>query len=500
MKAKRILAFALVLAVSFSALLCIPAQAANIKTTPEVPVVYVHGFMGCSLYGGLDTGAPHQIFSPTEEKITATVEAAILPVTEFLAHADWDKFVDDAGPVMYGLLGETFCDTNGDPLPGTGVDWEYPSKEEINSRTETTFTYDWRLSPVLLGQQLADYIDYVLECTGSDKVALICHSYGNCVGMAYVAQYGVSKLDCFVFNASAFYGETYTGKLLSGQLHISGKMLLNYLKSSAFYNNDGGAALCDLLELLFVADSVEDIANDGIDKVGDKIARDVLAPWFAGYCSIWAMVPDEYYEASREYIFNNLFADTDYSGLEAKLDEFDRVVRSRRDEILDEIETINHGVVARYNLQMAPVAAGCDAISDNTIDTKYASFGATCCNYGETLPSGYKQAALTDVNYISPDNMIDASTCRFPTKTWFVKDMPHDHDYGDIEELFYRIIANDGYDVNTDPDYPQWLVYNDDTEHVSAYATAPVVEQSIILRILDFFKMIREWFLAFIGF
>ncbi|MBQ3888778.1 MAG: alpha/beta hydrolase, partial [Clostridia bacterium] len=245
MKASKSLAVLLAVLMLCGALFCVPASAVSSK--PKVPVIYVHGFMGVSLYGGLNTDAPYQIFGPTSDKIKNTVTGALLPATDFLLHADWEKLVDDATPVMQNLLGDSYCDENGDPAPNTGVKWEYPSPEVVRSSVSTEFEYDWRLSPIELGQRLARYIDYVCDCTGSDKVSLICHSYGNCVAMGYVAQYGVGKLDGMVYNASAFLGETYTGELFSGNLVVGGPMFMNFLRSNAFFNNDGGKALCDML-------------------------------------------------------------------------------------------------------------------------------------------------------------------------------------------------------------------------------------------------------------
>lgn len=95
--------------------------------------------------------------------------------------------------------------------------------------------------------------------------------------------------------------------------------------------------------------------------------------------------------------------------------------------------------------------------------------------------------------------MIDASTCRYPDKTWFIKDMKHSADYGDIDRLFYRIIANDDYDIYTDEEYPQYLVFDTETQHISALNDETAPQRSLILQILDFFKLIKKFFLMFIA-
>ena len=82
-------------------------------------------------------------------------------------------------------------------------------------------------------------------------------------------------------------------------------------------------------------------------------------------------------------------------------------------------------IVAGYDIQRTPLVESMDNDSDGTVDTMYASAGATVALRGETLGDGYKQKVDCGHNHLSPDGRIDASTCILPENTWFIKGMLH---------------------------------------------------------------------------
>jgi hypothetical protein len=77
---------------------------------------------------------------------------------------------------------------------------------------------------------------------------------------------------------------------------------------------------------------------------------------------------------------------------------------------------------------------------------------------GETLPDDYTQARFPDTRYISPDRMIDASTCALPECTWFIKDMLHSTTHDGHDE-FYKVLFNSDLQltVNDMSEYPQFM-------------------------------------------
>ena len=104
-----------------------------------------------------------------------------------------------------------------------------------------------------------------------------------------------------------------------------------------------------------------------------------------------------------------------------------------------------------------PVFADCKPTSDGIAETEYTSFGATVADFGKTLSADYI-ASISEVNkkFLSPDNMIDASTCALPEKTWFIKNSYHDHFPASIDKLIEAILTTD-IDVFSNELYPQFL-------------------------------------------
>ena len=88
--------------------------------------------------------------------------------------------------------------------------------------------------------------------------------------------------------------------------------------------------------------------------------------------------------------------------------------------------------------------------------------GATAMDVGKTFSKKYlKQAAENGTdNFISPDSQIDASTCFLPERTWFIKNIYHKDFPNVVDGLFNEIINNEDFTVNSDENYPQYLVYN----------------------------------------
>lgn len=98
-----------------------------------------------------------------------------------------------------------------------------------------------------------------------------------------------------------------------------------------------------------------------------------------------------------------------------------------------------------------------DNDSDGTVDTMYASAGATVALRGETLGDGYKQKVDCGHNHLSPDGRIDASTCILPENTWFIKGMLHANCHDGIMKMYNRLMfSDDNMNVFSDPLYTQF--------------------------------------------
>jgi hypothetical protein len=73
---------------------------------------------------------------------------------------------------------------------------------------------------------------------------------------------------------------------------------------------------------------------------------------------------------------------------------------------------------------------------------------------------------------MSPEWNIDASTCAFPFRTWFIKGLSHTKNTGEYNAFSNRIIYED-LDVFSDPSRPQYLIMTGEDANTMEILTAP---------------------------
>ena len=134
--------------------------------------------------------------------------------------------------------------------------------------------------------------------------------------------------------------------------------------------------------------------------------------------------------------------------------------------LVSSICVISNAVLLRANFPNVPIIESHYENSDFVVDVKYASLGATAADYDKTFPADYVQAVPGEINYISPDRVIDASTCAFPEKTWFIKNTTHLNNYTEDPDsvfgFFDWLFAADGASSVQNETYPQFLVEKPD--------------------------------------
>ena len=196
--------------------------------------------------------------------------------------------------------------------------------------------------------------------------------------------------------------------------------------------------------------------------------QEALIPIFGTLPGLWSLVPEEYFnEAVR---FMNV---PEEGGLHDKIFAY----RNAMANIADNLKAAkNDGVkiclICGYNVQRTPLVTLWQSTSDGTVDTKYASLGATCGNVKEPLDDGYLNT-LDQRDYLSPDNMIDASTCAIPDSTWFVRDWLHCNGNAGIDRLFDLVMRSDEVSVTAFDNFPQFLEADDDADSVRPVTGAP---------------------------
>lgn len=481
-----ILALMLAVIPSFSAV----AASSEISYNVSCPTIMVHGFMASDVYKNRGTDAQEVIFPMSSDLVLNLVKDCIPALADFLITKNWDKLGETVTPIARSYFEDIMLDNDGETKDNSGVVFEYPSPETIGKTSVIEFSYDWRIDPTVVASQLNDFIDYVLECSGADKVSLVGHSFGGVIMTSYLAIYGYEKIHGVIFNSTAIYGETYTGELLSGQITLSKDSVNEYLRytldQTEYEKMVGG--LIDILTAAGIYDVLLPLTDEILLNLSDYIIPGVVAPVFGGWLSVWAMVPDEYMASSMDYVFNEVYKDNgaEHSGLVEKIERYNELVRKNKTEVIKETEkNCRVGVYTRYGYSSILATPSWQNISDGTIDTKYASFGATTSKYGETLSDAY--LAKVEGKFVSPDKTVDASTCLFPEKTWFIKYLKHAANYRNLDELTKAILfADEPVTVDSYEAYPRYMIYDPAAGIVRAETendNIPVYTQSTFLKI-----------------
>ena len=188
--------------------------------------------------------------------------------------------------------------------------------------------------------------------------------------------------------------------------------------------------------------------------------RIVLAVY--GTCpGFWTMVRDDYYEKAKQVVFEGK---AKYAKLIEKIDWYHYNVFQKFPQTLKKCKQqgMKVAVIAKYNIQLAPLFKDCMKQADNLVELETASYGATCADIKQLLPDSYinAQEKAGKGKYISPDLKVDASTCLFPDYTWFIKDLPHDVFPNSVNELIMKIFhSKEQFTVDSDEQFSQYLQY-----------------------------------------
>ena len=366
-------------------------------------------------------------------------------------------------------------------------------EEDHTGEMAAWYAFDWRGDPFDEAEKLDAYIDLVLAKTGAEKVNLVAISGSGQIAMAYLARYPAAigaKLASVVFNISLHNGNTAFGQLATGKMRTD-SLSLGYTQLFAMMDmpdiqNQFAAPLKWLYET-GVLDIVASAFNVVTAVLKTDFYNDVLIPYIFTLPNMWNYVPTEYYEEAK----NALFADKpEYADF---LDRSDRYhdVMVESDHILQEAaKKIKVALWAGYGMPLMPFGNKTDVQSDSFVDTRYASNGATCADLDCPFPCWYKQKeACCDGSHVSPDRMIDASTCALPDQTWFSKNEYHQEERN-YSGWYQWFLETDNVSVFEDERYPQFM------EMVTLHNYEPVKAKEItflgILKDIGYF-LLKVW-------
>lgn len=450
------------------------AFAAKVCDCPVSPVIYIRGF-GEELYLNPESEDRTEALSLSLDAVLAGAPDLLYGVVAKAAAGDYDPLLLAVEKIADGIIGNIVCDQNGDSKYDVGVKPRELPTEDNHQYTsysgaveydgmpdaEYDFHYDWRLDPMDNARLLKDFADHIRELTGHKKVSFIAHSQGNTLVAAYLALFGSDEIDKIIFLSPAFEGLSIMGSLFAGEAVIDdkGDALVGFVDSvlgkDEFYSDFVSMVVKFLNDKGFVGTVLDD-AQLILDKEFKKVYAEYLRDTLVTMPGFWSFVPDEYFDRAIEFTFGGTEG---YEKLIARIEDYHYNVQVKLCDLLDEAKAngVNFVIGCGYGISSIPLSDSPVQHSDMTIDTKYMSIGATCAPFGETFADDYVQAVDDGHNHISPDRMIDASTCAYPEYTFFIKGQLHPDFCDGYREWIQWALLYDGQPtVTSDPAFPQF--------------------------------------------
>lgn len=442
----------------------------------DVPVILIIGLDG-EFYKGLLTKTEaddQRIWGFPVDVILKVIFENIGGLILNLLTKDYDDVVSILTTAVNELFGPISCDTSGKPDPDTGKKEysDYEHRGAYGYENCYDFVYDWRLDMSTVAAQLDEYINYVLELTGSDKVALTAMSMGNSVLTTYLYEYYYTAedyaernhIDSVIYIAGAMNGVNVCEDPFSGNIKIDTVALLRFLNEVL---GDEIFVLFEALHTLGIIDPIVNFANDLVANLLEHGFNETVLDSVATIPGFYALMGTERYEETRDFIFDTAEKRAKYAKLIEMSDYYHYSVQATNTDVIQSLldDGINTAIFAEYGYSMLPLTSDNERMTDGTISTYCESFGATCSEVDSTLGEGYVQAkgCSCGKNHVSPDNQIDASTCAFPDITWFGKNMRHTCEDEYIADWVNLIIYSDEQKtVWSYEEYPQFLVATED--------------------------------------
>ncbi len=404
----------------------------------------------------------------------------------------WDNYGDALYEEFAPLFEKAALDGDGNPKFGTGVSPEVLAESEYNAANidfkkkdgryylvqQYSFCYDWRLSPYDHVDRLHEYIKAVIKTTGSSEgICIAARCLGGSLLNAYLDVYGhLGHVKRVFYGEVLSNGSAYISQSFSGKFEFDAQHMQMYLK---YAEENGMIGFTDLVSEivsrsmdLFVQINVVGTVFGGVEELYGKLYKALvpallLSTGMATMPNYWTCVYEEDMDEALDLIFGKEGSERrkEYAGTIEKIQRYRKNITSDLTGFYDRISKdygIEVGVLAKYGYLSMPIIEDYDELSDSLIGLKDASFGATCSTATTTLSDEYINARIAEdpenAKYISPDKMVDVSTCYFPETTWIVKNSIHAFDMI-FTELGSHFLSHKNLTVENDNRVAQFSVY-----------------------------------------
>lgn len=464
-----------VLLVCSMLLVCLaPAAVAAKVTRVSTPVVFVGGQMDYIYADKNDAESDQLLTGDLPKEALDAVSAAVRPQLMDAFAGKWEGYLDGfyraAMPYYEGIA------LNGEGLPDNDTGYDCLKEEEIKNKAvngrfgiyDYTFVYDWRLDPIANADELNAYINEILAVTEKDKVDIVAQGIGTATVLAYLAKYDADKVSELVIDNAALEGSDVYGAMFSGDITQDADKLAVFV-AQARRNN----TLLQVVKQNIDPDNWETLSSVKVTravygKLYEVAIPRIMRSVFATMPGVWSLIPDEYFDAAIDGVFNSFEVAEENAGLIEKINAYHNGVAVNAAEILTDAQEngVNVYLIANYGFQMIPVNAA-SGQSDVYIGIGSQTLGVTAADYGKTLDEDY--LAEADETYISADKELDASTGAFADHTWLIKNLEYREKPEALDDLFVSILNFNGYTNVFDlEEYPQFLFCSNDRANVSS--------------------------------
>ncbi len=494
-----------------------PAFAEDVCDCGKTPLVVVSGMNVYPLIRDKGTPDEKQIWAPIIDIQDVALKAAYGIASAVIAQ-DWNKLGDAVVPVANKLLEPAACNADGDskysistttfpksmayyPDVANGGYSEsglvHSACDRIGADHTYLFNYDWRIDPLVNAEALNSLIETALAETNHKKVDLAVCSLGANQALAYLEKYGGNDIESCVFLSSAFGGSLVASEVFTKQIIIDKNVLKNFIDENVNSSENVNFIVNSLLGILDCADVLDmilNLVNEGTQALLERAFNEVLIDTLCTIPGFWALIRENNYETAK----TDLLDPAKHAKLIARIDDFHYNVRVKRQEIINNVmqQGVTVSFCSHYNHTSIPVYPSAAGQNDGLVEATCTSGGATCAPFGSTFPAGYVQKnPLGGKNYVSQDNVIDASTCMFPDQVWFFKDVghvacPYGSDYNEF--VFWLLDAKEQPTVWTDARYPQFSGSTDDGRTLYPLAETPPVKPDMFSRLIAVFNALTN--------
>ena len=222
---KKILSLLLSVIIIFT---CVSFAFASDTIKQTCPVIFIPGFSSSPVYSDVNDESTLLGFPSADDILPAVADTIVPALARYLVDKNTERLTDTVTDRINQIVAGWFNESTGEAKEGSGI---VPQKlKKVTKKSRLTFTYDWRGDPLVIADELNEYIETVCELSGCDKVALGCHSLGSNIALAYLSKYGNDNVSAIVYDSPAANGVALIGNILTGQVNLDADTLGYFLK------------------------------------------------------------------------------------------------------------------------------------------------------------------------------------------------------------------------------------------------------------------------------